>query len=63
MILLKYCKNGYKGISGKFWIVEDTKCKCTNICWSFRDAIRFFLWHLGVAPKIVFRKYNKKKSE
>ena len=35
MIKIKYCKNGYKGIDGRFWIVEDTKLHCAELCDDF----------------------------
>jgi len=66
MVHIKCYKDNYRGIpsNGKLiWVVKDTKYNCSDIYWSFEDAIRYFLWHLGVPPRIVFRKYGKKKSE
>ena len=59
MVKIRYCKNGYRGISGKFWIVENTKYNCVDMCWSLGSAIRFYLWHVGIPAKYVFKTYFK----
>ena len=43
------------------WVVAS-KYECMNydLCYSFEDAIRFWLWHCGVPPKIAFGWFNNK---
>ena len=57
MITIKRYKSPLTG--EKCWRVNDSKLKCSDICYSFGDAIRFFFWHIGVFPRICFRKYRK----
>lgn len=59
MIKIKYCKNGYKGINGQFWVVEDTKLHCAELCDDFVSAFRHYLWYIGVPPKYAFKNYLK----
>ena len=46
------------------WIVTDTKAKHSDLCgngWSgFINAIRVYLWYLGVPAKIAFKLFKKK---
>ena len=38
------------------FLVENESLKCGDICYSLGSAIRFWLWHHGVSPKIAFFK-------
>lgn len=46
------------------WVVAS-KYECMNydLCYSFGDAIRFWLWHMGVNPKIAFGWFKKKNKD
>ena len=43
------------------WVVVS-KHECTNydVCYSFAEAFRYWLWHCGVPPKIAFGWFNNK---
>ena len=43
------------------WVVCSFHiCPNYDLCETFGDAIRFWLWHCGVPPKICFGWFNKK---
>ena len=44
----------------KWVVVSKYECMNYDLCYSFGDAIRFWLWHMGVNPKIAFGWFNKK---
>lgn len=52
-----------KGV--KYIVVSKYECMNYDLCYSFGDAIRFWLWHMGVSPKIAFGWFNNeiKKEE
>ena len=55
------------GALGGTWVVI-AKYQCTNydVCYSFGEAFRYWLWHCGVNPKIAFgwfSKYKQSKDE
>jgi len=47
-----------KGV--KYVVVSRYECMNYDLCYSFGDAIRFWLWHMGVNPKIAFGWFNNK---
>lgn len=50
----------------KYVVVSKYECMNYDLCHSFGDAIRFWLWHCGVPPKIAFgwfSKYKQSKDE
>lgn len=49
------------GAFGGTWVVI-AKYQCTNydVCYSFWEAFRYWLWHCGVPPKIAFGWFNNK---
>ena len=47
-----------KGV--KYVVVSKYECMNYDLCYSFGDAIRFWLWHCGVPPKIAFGWFNSK---
>lgn len=47
-----------KGV--KYVVVSKYECMNYDLCYSFGDAIRFWLWHMGVNPKIAFGWFNNK---
>ena len=47
-----------KGV--KYIVVSKYECMNYDLCYSFGDAIRFWLWHIGVNPKIAFGWFNNK---
>ena len=51
------------GSFGGTWVVI-AKHQCTNydVCYSFAEAFRYWLWHCGVPPKIAFGWFNNKKK-
>ena len=46
MIYIK--KNRFRHISGK-WDVVNTKIKTHDVTKTFREALVFYLWHLGMS--------------
>lgn len=51
------------GAFGGTWVVI-AKYQCMNydVCYSFREAFRYWLWHCGVPPKIAFGWFLKKNK-
>lgn len=50
----------------KWVVVSKYECMNYDLCYSLGDAIRFWLWHMGVNPKIAFgwfSKYKQSKDE
>ena len=43
------------------FVVVERKYNTYDVCASFFDAVRYWLWHLGVSPKIAFGFRRKKK--
>lgn len=46
----------------KWVVVSKYECMNYDLCYSFGDAIRFWLWHCGVSPKIAFGWFSKYKQ-
>lgn len=46
----------------KWVVVSKYECMNYDLCYSFGDAIRFWLWHCGVPPKIAFGWFSKHKQ-
>jgi hypothetical protein len=46
----------------KWVVVSKYECMNYDLCDSFGDAIRFWLWHCGVPPKIAFGWFSKYKQ-
>lgn len=44
----------------KYVVVSRYECMNYDLCYSLGDAIRFWLWHMGVSPKISFGWFNSK---
>ena len=44
----------------KWRVISHYECECRDLCYSLGDAIRFWLWHMGVSPKIAFGWFNSK---
>lgn len=44
----------------KFVVVSKYECMNYDLCHNLGDAIRFWLWHCGVPPKIAFGWFNNK---
>ena len=44
---------------GKGWIA-GTKENGFDLCPTFRNAFRFWLWHCGVSPKIAFGWFKRR---
>ena len=44
----------------KWVVVSKYECMNYDLCETFGDAIRFWLWHCGVSPKICFGWFNSK---
>ena len=44
------------------WVVVDKKNKLCDVCETFGVALRYWLWHLGVSPKIAFGWFKRKKK-
>ena len=50
----------------KWVVVSKYECMNYDLCYSFGDAVRCWLWHCGVPPKIAFgwfSKYKQSKDE
>jgi hypothetical protein len=45
------------------WVVVSKKYNSRDLCESFGVAFRYWLWNLGVPPRIAFGWFNKYKSE
>lgn len=52
MVYIK--RNKDKRFNAK-WIVINSKLKSKDLVKTFSDAIRFFLWHLGIPARIIFK--------
>ena len=44
----------------KWVVVSRYECENRDLCRSLGSAIRFWLWHMGVNPKIAFGWFNNK---
>ena len=53
--------NGFRIVNGR-WMVCTKKNGC-DICETFGDALRYWLWHCGVSPKIAFGWFKRKKED
>ena len=45
---------------GVKWLVVDDALKCTEACYSLWSAVKYYLWHLGVPPKYLFKQHKVK---
>lgn len=43
------------------WVVVEREYNTYDVCTTLCDAILYWLWHLGVSPKIAFGFRKKKK--
>ena len=57
MIKIKRAPKDYAAYGIKWFVVGRYSIVA---CLSFSDALRYFLWRLGVPARIAFRKYKKK---
>lgn len=46
----------------KWVVVSKYQCMNYDLCYSLRDAIKFWLWHCGVPAKIAFGWFSKCKQ-
>ena len=46
----------------KWVVVSKYECMNYDLCYSRGDAIRLWLWHMGVNPKIAFGWLSKYKQ-
>jgi hypothetical protein len=46
----------------KWVVVSKYECMNYDLCYSFGEAVRFWLWHCGVPPKIAFGWFSKYKQ-
>ena len=44
----------------KWVVVSKYECMNYDLCYSFWEALCFWLWHCGVPPKIAFGWFNNK---
>ena len=44
----------------KWVVVSKYECMNYDLCHSLGDAIRYWLWHCGVSPRIAFGWFNNK---
>lgn len=44
---------GFERTYGKYVV-------CDDIVMTFMDALRYWLWHMGVNPRIAFYKFKRK---
>ena len=42
------------------WVVVERKYNTYDTCSSLINAIRYWMWHMGLSPKIAFYKMKKK---
>lgn len=47
----------------KWVVVSRHECMNYDLCYSFGDALRYWLWHCGVRPRIAFCWFRKKKKD
>ena len=52
--------NGFRMVTGN-WMV-GTKNNGYDVCETFGDALRYWLWHCGVPPKKAFGWFRKKRK-
>lgn len=57
MIKIKSAPKDYATDGIKWFVVGRYS---TDACSSFSEALRYFLWRLGVPSRIAFREYKKK---
>ena len=60
MPIIKYIE--FLGSDKSKWYV-GTKENGFDACNTFGDALRYWLWHCGVSPKIAFGWFRKKKKQ
>jgi hypothetical protein len=65
---IKKAKEGEKPawIKAKWIVVSKYQCMNYDLCESFGIAFRYWLWHMGVPPRIAFgwfSKYKQSKDE
>jgi hypothetical protein len=48
---------------GAKWIVVEREYNTYDACMTLCDAIRYWLWYLGVPPKIAFKRFKKKRND
>lgn len=46
-------------VYGKY-VVESGKTG--DIVWTFTDALRYWLWYMGVSPRIAFYDFKRKRK-
>ena len=46
----------------KWVVVSHHLCENRDLCRNLAHAIRFWLWHMGVSPKIAFGLLKKKRK-
>jgi hypothetical protein len=44
------------------WVVIDRRYNTYDACETFGDALRYWLWHLGLPGRIVFNALRCKKK-
>ena len=57
---------GLGALGGTWVVIAKHRWTDYDVCYSLGDAIRFWLWHMGVNPKIAFgwfSKYKQSKDE
>lgn len=48
---------------GSKWVVVEREYNTYDACMTLCDAIRYWLWHLGVPSKIAFRWFKNKRND
>jgi hypothetical protein len=59
---IRKAKEGEKPewINAKWIVVSKYQCMNYDLCETFGIAFRYWLWHMGVNPKIAFGWFNNK---
>lgn len=57
---------GLGALGGTWVVIAKHRWTDYDVCYSFGEAFRYWLWHCGVNPKIAFgwfSKYKQSKDE
>ena len=51
---------GLGALGGTWVVIAKHRWTDYDVCYSFGEAFRYWLWHCGVNPKIAFGWFNNK---
>lgn len=51
---------GLGALGGTWVVIAKHRWTDYDVCYSFGEAFRYWLWHMGVNPRIAFGWFNNK---